>query len=205
MKYPIARIVNKFFVKRFIKQINGIKNIPNDKNFIIAANHASYLDHLIIACTFIPYLNKMVHFLAKKEHFESFHQKLWHKYFQAIPIDRKNAEEAINTAVRYLKNNKIIVIYPEGTRTLDGKIQRGKTGVARLILLAKVSVMPVGLIGTFDILPKGKYFPRFKKATMNIGELMSFERYYNKKITKKLLRQITNEIMAKIAKLSNQE
>ena len=104
-----------------------------------------------------------------------------------------------------MKSGKIIAIHPEGTRTLTGKLQQGKTGIARLALAAKAPVLPIGLIGTFEILPKGKHIPKFKKAAMNIGKLMAFEKYYNKKITKSLLRKITNKIMHEIAKLSNQK
>ena len=205
MVYPIARRIIPLFAKRFIRKVNGIENIPKDKPFIIAANHASYMDHFIITSIIMSYLNKSVHYLAKKEHFQSLHQKLWHRYAQAIPIDRSAGQNALNKAVDHLKNNKIIAIYPEGTRTLTGKLQKAKTGIARLILAAKVPVLPLGLIGTFEILPKGKYLPKLKKATVNIGEIITYDKYYNQKITKSLLRKITDEIMQEIAKLSNQK
>lgn len=205
MVYPIARRVIPLFAKRFIREVNGLENTPKDRNFIIAANHASYMDHFIIFSIMMPYLSKRIHYLAKKEHFQSIHQKLWHRYAQAIPIDRSAGQNALNKAVDYIKNNKIIAIYPEGTRTLTGELQKAKTGIARLVLAAKVPVLPIGLIGTFGILPKGKYIPKLKKATMNIGKLITFDEYYNKKITKSLLRKITDEIMQEIAKLSNQK
>ncbi len=189
-------------IKLWIKKINGLNNIPSDRNFIVAANHSSYLDHLVISSIIIVNLNKKVYYLAKKEHFDTFFQRLWHTYVGAIPIDRQaGGKEAIETAVRYLKNNKVIGIYPEGTRTLDGKLQRAKTGVARLALAARVPVLPVGLIGTFEILPKGKSIPRFKRATVNIGKLMYFDEYYGKENNKKAIRLVTTKIMKEIAKL----
>ena len=90
-------------------------------------------------------------------------------------------KEALKWAVKALKQGKIIAIHPEGTRSLTGKLQKGKTGVVRLALAAKVPVIPIGLIGTFEILPKGKYIPKLKRATMNIGKPMYFGKYYDKK------------------------
>ena len=206
MVYPITKKTILPIIRLWIKEVNGMKNIPEEGAFIIAANHESYMDHLIIASIFICHLDKKVHFLSKKEHFDNVFKKAWHTYAGAIPLDRKTGgKEALIWAVKALKKGKIIAIHPEGTRTLTGKLQRGKTGIARLALAAKVRVIPVGLIGTFEILPKGKYIPKLKRAIMNIGKPMGFDKYYNKKITKKLLRKITNEIMKEIARLCNQK
>ena len=206
MAYPIAKRIIPPIANLWVREINGIGNVPRNGPFIIAANHASYMDHLIIVSNFVLFLNERIHFLSKKEHFDSFLKAAWHKYAGAIPLDReKGGKGALEWAIKSLKKGKIIAIHPEGTRTLTGKIQRGKTGVARLALLARVPVIPVGLIGTFEILPKGKYIPKLKKAEMNIGKLMTFEKYYNKKITKALLREITDKIMKEIARLSSQK
>jgi len=96
-------------------------------------------------------------------------------------------------------------VYPEGTRTLTGKLQRAKTGVARLALAAKVPVLPIGLTNTFKILPKGKWIPRFGRADVNIGKLMYFDEYYGKENNKKTLRLVTTKIMKEIAKLCGQK
>ena len=116
-----------------------------------------------------------------------------------------NVCEALKWAIKALKDGKVIGIYPEGTRSLTGKLQKAKTGVARLALAAKVPVVPVGLIGMFEILPKGCYIPKFKRATINIGNPIYFKKYYNKKINNKILNEITTKIMNEIAKLSNQK
>jgi len=206
MVYPITKRIIPPIVNLWVKEINGINNIPKKGPFIIAANHASYLDHMIIVSNFVLQLNKKIHFLSKKEHFNNIFKAAWHRYAGAIPLDReKGGKEALEWAIKALKKGKIIAMHPEGTRTLTGKLQKGKTGIARLALAAKAPVLPIGLIGTFEILPKGKYIPKLKKAVMNIGKLMAFEKYYNKKITKPLLRKITNEIMQEIAKLSSQK
>jgi len=206
MVYPIAKIILPPIIDLWVKNTGGLQNIPKKGPFIIAANHESYMDHLIIVKTFVVHLNKKIHSLAKKEHFDNPIKSIWHKWGGAIPIDRQaGGKDALRWAVKALKHGKIIMIHPEGTRSLTGKIQRGKTGVARLALAARVPVVPVGLIGTFEIMPKGKHIPNLKRAEINIGKLMYFGKYYNKKVTKRLLRGMTDEIMKEIAKLSKQK
>ena len=206
MAYAIGKRIICPIVGLWFKEVNGLKNIPKKGPFIIAANHESYMDHLIIVCTFTCRLNKKIHFLSKKEHFDNIFKKVWHNYAGAIPLDRQaGGKEALKLAVKALKQGKIIAIHPEGTRTLTGKLQKGKTGVTRLALSAEVPIIPVGLIGTFEILPKGKYIPKLKRAIMNIGKPIYFNKYYKKKITARLLRETTDNLMKEIAKLCKQE
>lgn len=206
MVYPIAKIILPPIINLWIKETNGLENIPVKEPFIIAANHESYMDHFLIITTFVIHLDKKIHFLAKKEHFSNPIKSVWHKWAGAIPLDRKaKGTEALRWAIKLLKDGEVIGIHPEGTRSLTGKLQKGKTGVARLALAARVPVVPVGLIGTFEILPKGRYIPKLKKAAMNIGKPMHFNKYYNKKITKRLSRKITDEIMRQIAGLCGQK
>ena len=206
MVYPIEKMTIFPIARLWIKKINGLENVPKNKSFIIAANHSSYMDHFVLGYIVIPHLDKKLHFLAKKEHFDSIFQRMWHNYAGAIPIDRQSGgKRALNSAVRALKEGKIIGIYPEGTRTLTGKLQRAKTGIARIALLSKTPVLPIGLTGTFEILPKGKYIPRMKRVVMGIGKPVHFDKYYGKPMTKMLLREITTKIMKEIAKLSNQK
>jgi len=206
MVYPIAKRIIPPVIKFWVKEVNGLQNVPERGPFIIAANHASYMDHFIIMSTLIPYLNRKIHHLAKREHFDNIFKKIWHTYVGAVPIDRQSGgKETLKWAINALKEGKIIAIHPEGTRSLTGKIQKAKTGVTRLALLSKAPVIPIGLIGTFEILPKGKYIPKLKKAIINIGKPIYFPKYYNKKINKKVLRVVTDKIMREIAKLSNQK
>lgn len=205
MVYQIAKLIFPPIIRIWIKEVNGLENVPKEGPFIIAANHMSYMDHMIIMCTLVPYLNRKIHHLAKKEHFDNFFKKSWHTWAGAVPMDRqRGGKKALKWAINSLKDGKIIAIHPEGTRSLTGNLQRAKTGVARLALAAKVPIVPVGLIGTFEILPKGEYIPKLKKATMSIGKPMHLEKYYGKKITKKLLRDITGSVMVEIAKLCKQ-
>ena len=206
MVYLIPKLTIIPVVKLYFRKINGIENIPKKGTFIAAANHASYIDHLIIAGSIISNFNRKVHFLAKKEHFDNPLKAAWHTYAGAIPLDRqKGGKEALKWAVKALKEGKIIGIHPEGTRSLTGKLQKAKTGIAQLALNTKVPVVPIGLIGTFEILPKGKYIPKFRRAIMNIGKPIHFTEYFNKKINKRMLREVTTKIMKEIAKLSKQK
>lgn len=200
MEYPILGRVIPPIIGLWVKKVEGLENIPKEGNFIIAANHASYIDHLILSSMIVTHTGKRVHYLAKKEHFDSTFQRMWHKHTGAIPVDRQHGgQEALNIAVDFLKAGKIIGIYPEGTRTLTGELQKGKTGIARLVLATGVSVLPVGLKGTFEILPKGKKLPRFKRANIKIGKLMKFGKSIGKVDDKETLRKVTDLIMKEIA------
>ncbi len=205
MVYFIIKNTLCVIINLYIKKVNGLENVPKKGAFIVAANHASYMDHMILQTIMAKKFNLLLHFLAKIEHFRGV-QRFWHKYVGAIPLDReKGGKGALRTAVNFLKKGKIIAIYPEGTRTLTGKLQRAKTGVARLALSAKVPVLPIGLTGTFKILPKGKIIPRFKRATVNIGKPMYFNEYYGKENNKKVLRLVTTKLMKEIARLTGKE
>lgn len=206
MVYFLTKLTIIPAIKLYVSKVTGLETLPKKGGFIAAANHASYMDHLIIASYLISHLNRKVHFLAKKEHFDNIFKKMWHIYAGAIPVDReKGGKKALRWAVKALNQGKIIAIHPEGTRSLTGKLQQAKTGVARLALLTKAPVVPIGLIGTFEMLPKGKYIPKFRKAVMNIGKPMHFNEHYNKKISKKILKEVTTRIMKEIAKLCNQK
>ncbi|MBW2988938.1 1-acyl-sn-glycerol-3-phosphate acyltransferase [Candidatus Woesearchaeota archaeon] len=205
MDYPIWGRIIPPVIGLWIKKINGLENIPKTGGLVVSANHSSYLDHLMISSIVVKYSGRKIHYLAKKEHFEKFFQRLWHKNVGAIPIDRQSGgKEALNTAVKYLNDGKIIGVYPEGTRTLTGKLQRARTGAARLALAAKVPVLPIGLIGTFDIMPKGQHYPKMKRAVVNIGKPLYFKEYYGKEEDKAIIRLVTTKIMREIASLCGQ-
>lgn len=206
---PLVRNIVMPIVSIWIGRVSGLDNLPRNGAFIIAPNHCSYVEHFLLGYLVVPRLGKRLHILAKKEHFESPVQKAWHriwiKYICYIPIDRSRGQEALKIAEKYLKNDAVLLLYPEGTRSLTGKIQEGKTGAVRLALWSKVPIVPVGIKGTFEILPKGKNIPRLKKADINFGRPICLDKYYNQKITKKLLRTLTTRLMKDIAALSGQK
>jgi len=195
----------------FIKNVDGVRNIPDKGPYIIASNHTSYMD--IWAITIVLYFkkNQYIRFLAKKELLQdwyvTFLQKLFYKpENKPIYFDINNPRnDLIKECIRTFKKNQIIGIFPEGKRSLDGKIQKGKTGVVRISLGGKVPIIPIGITGAFEIMPTGKNIPKLKKnITLNIGKPIYLNKYYEKKITKKLLRNTTDNIMKEIARLSGQ-
>lgn len=200
--YIQKKIIPRLF-KRHIGKIKGIENLPRKGGVVLAANHASYLDHFIIGYA-ITAIDRMPYFLAKKEHFDTFFQRKWHEFLKAIPIDRDaGGKEALNLAVKNLKEEKVIVIYPEGTRTLSGKMNRGKTGAVRLAIEAEVPIVPIGITNSFKLLPKGKFIPKRKiKCDVTIGKPIYFDKYFKKNISHDDLILITNKLMKEIAKLA---
>jgi len=189
-----------------IKEIKGLDNIPLKGGFIVAANHSSYMDIWCLSAVFLVKRKINVRYLAKRELFKIPILGWFLKIYDPIPFDRKLEKKyALKEAINSLKKGEVMGIYPEGTRSLTGKIQKGKTGIARLVLGAKVPVVPIGIKGTRDMMPKDSFFPKFNRsAVVNIGKPIYFDKYYNKKITKQLLRKLTDEVMTEIAKLSNQ-
>jgi 1-acyl-sn-glycerol-3-phosphate acyltransferase len=207
MVYPIAKHLFPLFFRPYLGKCNGIENIPKKGGLILAANHASYLDHFVVGCHIVSKLNRHARFLAKKEHFDTLFQNLWHRYLRAIPIDRQaGGKEGLRKAISELQNGDWIMIYPEGTRTLTGKMQRAKTGIARLALAAKVPVVPMGITNSFEIWPKWEKRPKkVKRADLNIGKPLYFDEYYGQEDDRKVLRQVTTKIMKDIARLAGQE
>lgn len=204
MLYNISRfIAYRFFRPFFLREIKGMENMPNE-GCIIASNHVSYLDPPILGFTVSQKLNKKVHYLAKIELFRHFFSKVIHELFEAIPVDRKKSDTSwIKTAKKYIKNNHLIGIFPEGERSKNNKLGKGKTGVIRLALAAKSPVVPVGITGTYDLWPINKKFPKIKKIVrINIGKPIYYGSYYKKRITKSLLRRLTDNLMLEIDKLT---
>lgn len=188
-----------------IKDLNGIDNVPKKGAFILASNHSSYLDPIIIPAIFIKFFKRKVHYLGKRELFETWIGKKIHNAVGTIPLDRERGEAALKSALKLLKEGGVIGIFPEGTRTKDGKLWRGKTGVARLALAAKVPVVPIGITGAFELMSTGGIFPKFKKnVAVNIGKPIYFKKYYGKG-SKAVFREVTTIVMKEIAELSKQK
>jgi len=187
----------------------GIENVPREGPAILASNHLSYSDWLFMPIA-IP---RRVTFVAKAEYFESPGIKGWlQKGFFAgsgqVPIDRTSgstAAGAIGTQLRLLSDGHVCGIYPEGTRSHDGNLYRGRTGVARLALESGAPVVPVAVIGTDVIAPPGKIFGKFTRPGVRFGQPLDFSRYEGMEDDRFVLRAITDEIMYEIMRLSGQE
>ena len=199
---PILRVL-------FRPQVEGSENVPENGPAILASNHLSYADWLFMPLT----LTRRVTFVAKAEYFTTPGIKGWFqkKFFSGagqVPIDRSGAnaaEGALSSARRILEQGDLFGIYPEGTRSHDGKLYRGKTGVARLALETKVPVIPVAVLGTDVVAPPGKKFGSFTRPGVRFGKPLDFSRYEGMENDRYILRSITDEIMYEIMRLSGQE
>jgi 1-acyl-sn-glycerol-3-phosphate acyltransferase len=194
----------------FRPRAEGVRNVPRRGPVILASNHLSFADHFFGP---LP-LPRKVTFLGKAEYFNGRGLKgLLTKAFFAgvgvIPIDRgggEASERALTTGMRVLRGGKILGIYPEGTRSPDGRLYRGKTGVARLALESRAPVIPCAMINTFEFLPPGSLKPNRKyKPEVRFGVPLRFEVYHGKEDDRQALRAVTDEIMQAIADLSGQE
>ncbi len=158
-------------------------------------------------------LRRRVTFLAKAEYFtgrgvKGFLQRAFFSAAGQVPIDRSSAsaaEDAIRTGLRILREGKLLGIYPEGTRSPDGRLYRGHTGVARLALQQGVPVLPVAMVGTREAQPIGQAMPNlFRPITIRIGRPLTFERERERAEDPMVLRQVTDEIMFELCGLSGQ-
>jgi 1-acyl-sn-glycerol-3-phosphate acyltransferase len=199
---PLLRLV-------FRPKIEGVENVPDEGPAILASNHLSYADWLFMPLT----LSRRVTFVAKAEYFTGTGIKGWLQrtfFFGAgqVPIDRSGgraSEGAILSGLKILRNGDLFGIYPEGTRSFDGRLYRGKTGIARMALEAHVPVIPVAVIGTDVVAPPGKVFGRISRPHVVFGKPLDFSRYEGMENDRYVLRSITDEIMYEIMELSGQE
>lgn len=212
MVYPIGKIIVPPIYKLWLRKVEGLENVPKNKTFIIATNHSSYYDAVLMHSIIVPYLDKKIHALVNSYYWKNFITRVFIEWGEGIPVfveKEKNAkkrnQESFEKALSYLQKNDLIMIFPEGRRSADGKLRKAYTGIARLALKAKVPVLPVGIIGANKVLPVGKTFPRFARCEVNIGQLMYFENYYSKKINDKVLEEATRKIMKEIATLIGQK
>lgn len=199
---PILQILFRPWVK-------GSKNVPNSGGAILASNHLSFSDSI-----FLPLkVRRPVTFLAKSDYFTGKGVKgaLIRWFFKAtgqLPIDRsggKASEDSLNTGLGVLERGLLLGIYPEGTRSPDAKLYRGRTGIARMVLEAKVPVVPVAMIDTEKVQPIGSKYPKIRRVGVVIGEPMDFSRFAGMEGERAVLRAVTDLIVYNIMQLSNQE
>ncbi|MEN9872530.1 MAG: hypothetical protein RL460_139 [Actinomycetota bacterium] len=199
---PILQILFRPWVK-------GSKNVPNSGGAILASNHLSFSDSI-----FLPLkVRRPVTFLAKSDYFTGKGVKgaLIRWFFKAtgqLPIDRsggKASEDSLNTGLGVLERGLLLGIYPEGTRSPDAKLYRGRTGIARMVLEAKVPVIPVAMIDTEKVQPIGSKYPKIRRVGVVIGEPLDFSRFAGMEGERAVLRAVTDLIVYNIMQLSNQE
>jgi 1-acyl-sn-glycerol-3-phosphate acyltransferase len=199
---PVLRLI-------FRPRVSGVENLPAEGAAILACNHLSYADWL-----FMPLVSpRRVTFVAKAEYFTTPGIKGWFQkqFFSGtgqVPIDRAGATAAsgaLRTQLRLLSQGEVCGIFPEGTRSHDGRLYRGRTGVARVALESGVPVIPVAVVGTDIVAPPGSTFGRFTRPEVVFGKPLDFSRYEGMENDRYILRSITDEIMYEIMRLSGQE
>jgi 1-acyl-sn-glycerol-3-phosphate acyltransferase len=186
-------------------KVEGRDRLPKRGPFILAANHRSFLDSI-----FIPMVvHRRVTFVAKAEYFDEPKTAWFFRGCGQIPIRRGGgsaSERALESATEVLQAGGVFGIYPEGTRTRDGKLHRGHTGVARLALKNQVPIVPIGLIGTDDVQPVDRKMPKlFQHVTIRFGKPIEPERYSDRPHDQLVFRELTDEVMYEIAELSGYE
>ncbi|WP_426187585.1 lysophospholipid acyltransferase family protein [Microbacterium sp. TWP3-1-2b2] len=206
MKYVVIGPAVKAIFRPWIV---GRSNVPKNGAAILASNHLSVSDSV-----FLPLLiDRPMSFLAKSDYFTGRGLKGWAtKYFMKatgqIPIDRsggKASEASLNTGLQVLGRGDLLGIYPEGTRSPDGKLYRGRTGIARMALEAKVPVIPVVMVDTDTAMPIGRSVPRIVRVGIVIGEPLDFSRYEGMENDRYILRSVTDEIMVALQRLGEQQ
>jgi 1-acyl-sn-glycerol-3-phosphate acyltransferase len=206
MKYVIAGPILRGIFRPWVI---GLENVPAEGAVILASNHLSFIDSI-----FLPIVvDRHVSFLAKSDYFTRRGLKGWatRAFMNAtgqLPIDRsggKASEASLNTGLAVLARGEMLGIYPEGTRSPDGKLYRGRTGVARMILEAGVPVVPVAMVDTAQIMPIGTRLPKIGRIGIILGEPLDFSRFDGMEGDRFILRSVTDEIMYELQRLGEQE
>ncbi len=190
----------------FRPKVSGLRHVPSNGPLIIASNHLSFSDSIFMPLV-VP---RSVTFLAKSEYFTSpgfkgFIKKITFIALGQVPVDRsggKRSEAALLTGLKLLKDNHCIGIYPEGTRSPDGRLYKGRTGIARMAIESGAPIIPVAMFNTAEIQPTGQVVPKVRRVEMVFGEPMYFT---GDSTDQAVLRAATNQLMEKIAELSKQE
>lgn len=204
----IKAIVKPIMLGLYRIRVEGLENVPKKGPAIIAANHLSFLDSF-----FIPLVIKRrkMTYLAKADYFKSWKTSWFFKSVGQISCEREGgskSQQSLEIALDVLKDGHLLGIYPEGTRSPDGYLYRGRTGVARLALASGAPVIPCGLVGTEEVMPKNEKLPRLwgrVKVTVKFGKPLDFARFAGQEQDRFALRSVTDEIVYEIMQLSGQQ
>ena len=210
MKYQLSRLVIGPALHLLARtEIVGTENVPASGGAILASNHLSVLDSFYLPLM----LDRPVTFAAKSEYFTGRRpsDRIVGAYLRAtkqLSVDRagaRAAQEMLDAALALLKDGALFGIYPEGTRSPDGRLYRGRTGVGWLALHSGVPVIPVAMIGTERILPPGRRLPRPGRIKIRVGQPLLFDEYADQPAGARQRRAVTDRVMEAIRELSGQE
>ncbi len=204
--YPIAKaVMTPTFRALWKLRVEGLENVPGSGPAIFCPNHVSVLDSFFLPAV----LPRKITYVGKAEYMDDWKTKRLFPALGMIPIDRSggdSAQAALDVAASVLGRGEFFGIYPEGTRSRDGKLHKGHTGPARLALRTGAPLIPVGLRGTLDVMPPDAKFPKLRKeVTIRIGRPIPVERFADRADDRLVLRQIIDEVMFEVRELSGQE
>lgn len=203
--YRVARtVLDPVFHFMWRMEVTGAEHLPARGGAIFAPNHLSVIDHFVLGAS----LPRRITFVGKAEYMDSWKTKYLFPALGMIPIDRSGgsaSQGALDAAARVLEAGEFFGIYPEGTRSRDGNLHKGHTGVARLALRTRCPIYPVGLQGTLEVQPPDAKVPKpFRVLRVRIGRPIDCTRFDGADDDRLLLRQITDEVMYEIGSLSGQ-
>ena len=204
--YPIAKkILTPTFRAAWKFRLEGLEHVPAQGGAILCPNHTSVLDSFFVPAV----LPRRVTYVGKAEYMDDWKTRTLFPALGMIPIDREGgdaAERALATAQRVLERGELFGIYPEGTRSRDGRLYRGHTGPARLALRTGVPIVPIGISGAREVMPPDARFPKLRlPVTIRFGRPITVDRYQDRAGDRLVLRQIIDEVMYEIRELSGQE
>jgi 1-acyl-sn-glycerol-3-phosphate acyltransferase len=204
--YPVAKaVLTPLFRAGWKFQLEGLDNIPADGGAILCPNHTSVLDSFFVPAL----LPRRVSYVGKAEYMDSWKTRYIFPALGMIPIDREGGdagERALATAQKILESGQLFGIYPEGTRSRDGRLYRGHTGPARLALRTGAPIVPIGISGAREVMPPDAKFPTLRlPVTIRFGRPIEVDRYAGRANDRMVLRQLIDEVMYEIRELSGQE
>jgi 1-acyl-sn-glycerol-3-phosphate acyltransferase len=194
---PILRLMYR-------PKARGLENVPKTGGAILAPNHQSFLDDFLLPLV----IKRRVVMLAKADYWEKWYSRWFFKAAGCIPVRREGGSasaEALRGGIDALAEGKLVGIFPEGTRSPDGRLFRGKTGVARMALEARVPVIPVAIVGTYEAWSYDRKVPKPGPVEIRFGKPLAFDRYFETPSDRFVLRSVTDEVMYEIMMLSGQE
>lgn len=175
-------------------KVEGEENFPSDGAVILAGNHMGFWDPVVVAA----FIDRQIHYMAKEELFEHVLLAKFFRQLNAFPVKRGSPDrKAMKTALRILEEEKVLGIFPEGTRSKTGELSKPQHGIAMLVLKGKAPVVPVAFIGTRKIFPWAWFSP----VVVKIGKPVTYDEFYDAKLSTSLLEEVSRDIMDKISAL----
>jgi 1-acyl-sn-glycerol-3-phosphate acyltransferase len=201
----MRRVVRPVSTRLWHFHLEGFERLPAEGPAILCPNHVSFLDSAFL----MLHVPRNISYVGKAEYMDSWKTKFLFPAMGMIPIDRSGgskSQAALDTAERVLRRGELFGIFPEGTRSRDGYLYKGRTGAARLAMTVGCPIYPVGVIGTREIQPPDAKLPKIRRdCTIKIGRPIKIERYRDRTDQHRVLREITDELMFEIRELTGQE